>query len=120
MNSNSKLVVSVLVVILLVTNVATGYMFYSRKTSVINREQIQILNLKHTLTVLENERNSILKKVDVLKHTIDSLTNEKSKVVSIYVDRVNAISQLLPEQRDTIFIKHLSAITKADSAIQPE
>ena len=120
MNSNSKLVVFVLVVILLLTNIATGYMFYSRKTSVINREQIQILKLKHTLTVLENERNSIRKKVVLLKSKIDSLTHEKSKTISVYVDRVNSICQLLPEQQDSIFIKHLSAITEADSAIQPE
>lgn len=120
MNSNSKFVFSVILVMLLVTNVATGYMFYSRKSSVINREQIQILNLKHTITALKNERNSIAKKVDVLKHKIDSLTNEKSKVVSVYIDRVNSFKQLLPEQQDSIFLKHLSAISKADSNIRSE
>ena len=118
MNSNSKLVLAALIIILLVTNVATGYMFYSRKSGIMKMEQTQILNLEYKLTVLESERNLILEKVVLLKSRIDSLKNEKSKVVSVYIDRVNAIDELLPENRDSIFINQLSAIAKTDSAIR--
>ena len=120
MNSKSKFVIVFLGVILVATNISTGYMFYSRKSSILNKEQRQIMNLELRIHKLQNQRNEYAKKIVNLELYIDSLEHEKLETITIYRDNVDAIQIMGAEQRDTLFLKHLERISKADNYIRPE
>lgn len=120
MISKDKLVVVVIGGILVATNISTAYMFYSRKSSILNREQRQIMNLEFRIQKLKDQRNEYAKKIVNLELHIDSLDNEKSETITIYRDNVDAIQIMGAEQRDTLFVKHLERISKTDSYIRSE
>jgi len=120
MISKDKLVVLVLGGILVATNISTAYMFYSRKSSILNKEKKQIMNLEFRIQKLQDQRNEYAKKIVNLELHIDSLEDEKLETINMYRDNVDAIQIMGSEQRDTLFIKHLERISKADNYIRPE
>lgn len=120
MISKDKLVVLVLGGILVATNISTAYMFYSRKSSILNREKRQIMNLELRIQKLQDQRNEYAKKIVNLQLHIDSLDNEKLETITIYRDNVDAIHIMGAEQRDTLFIGHLERISEADNDFRPE
>lgn len=120
MISKDKLVVIVMGGILVAANISTAYMFYSQKSSILNKEQKQIMNLEFRIQKLQDQRNEYAKKIVNLELHIDSLENEKLEIITIYRDNLDAIEIMGSEQKDTLFIQHLERISKADNNIRPE
>jgi len=115
MSSKSKLVAIVIGVIMVSTNISTGYMFYQRKTGILAKEKQIILQLEMTIKQLKKERKQLKKKFEESEARYLELQARKQQIKTQYVEVYNRIDRMPVVAKDSLFTNYLESISTADT-----
>ena len=115
MTTKTKVVTIVIKVIMVSTNISTGYMFYQRKTGILAKEKQIILQLEMTIKQLKKERKQLKQKFEESEARYFELQARKQQINTRYVEVYNRIDRMPVVARDSIFTKYLESISTEDT-----
>lgn len=115
MTTKTKVVAIVIGVIMVSTNISTGYMFYQRKTGILAKEKQIILQLEMTIKQLKKERKQLKQKFEESEARYFELQARKQQINTRYVEVYNRIDRMPVVARDSMFTKYLESISTEDT-----